>query len=267
MAIVGVVFGSTSFTYVPTQTQTSTAQLHITPSVVSSATMPWVMTTNTPTSLPTVTVTATDTLAEHPTLNLCILNSNWPIYYVQNGDTLLSIARSIGASVDELIQANCLLDYLIQPGQPLYLPRLPVMVPTLILSATETFVPSSTPTNMPTITLTNTPNVSTVFQNPLGTLYVCSERSVNFYVSVKPFNPQGVRSVAAIYMINGEPRGEILMQPDGDTYYGSKSAFENYATIDIVNFYFTAFDSSGKMTESNIFNASIIPCPSIQQSN
>jgi len=266
MVIVGVVFGSSSFTYVSTQTPSSTAQPSITSSVVPPATIPWKTVTDTPTSLPTVTVTTTDTPTEHVTVEMCILNSSWPVYFTQQGDTLVSVARSIGSSVDELMLANCMHDARIQPGQPLYLPRLPVMTPTPTSSVTATYIPSITPTNTPTVTATITPNVSTVFQNPRGT-YSCSERSDNFYVSVTPYDPQGVRSVIAIYLINSEPREEILMQPDGETYYGSTFSAGEYATVDIVNFYFIALDNSGEMTESKVYNASITPCPTIQQSN
>ena len=40
--------------------------------------------------------------------NGCIPASGWPTYTVQAGDTLTEIAQSVGISVDELAQGNCL---------------------------------------------------------------------------------------------------------------------------------------------------------------
>lgn len=57
----------------------------------------------------------------------CAVNSEWPTYTVQSGDTLLSIATRTGSTVAELTEANCLPNpSRIFSDQVLYVPRLPV---------------------------------------------------------------------------------------------------------------------------------------------
>jgi LysM repeat protein len=77
----------------------------------------------------------------------------WIIYYVQPGDTLFSLARRHGTSVEAIRIANCLTGYTIYAGQPLYLPPLP---PTLVPTSTSTSTPTPTPTATPTPSSTPT---------------------------------------------------------------------------------------------------------------
>jgi LysM repeat protein len=51
--------------------------------------------------------------------------SSWVSYVVQRGDTLASLAVRSGATVSELVQANCLESTLIISGMTLYLPATP----------------------------------------------------------------------------------------------------------------------------------------------
>ncbi|HKZ82548.1 MAG TPA: LysM peptidoglycan-binding domain-containing protein [Anaerolineae bacterium] len=115
-----------------------------------------------PTETPTPTVTTTPT----PTPTPCVPRLDWPIYIVQPGDTLFSIARVTGSTVDELVRANCLFDERIYAGQALRVPRLPppptytpTPTPTPTSSATPTSKSTNTPTHTPTHTSTptNTP--------------------------------------------------------------------------------------------------------------
>ena len=89
--------------------------------------------TSTPTSSPTFTstftATPTSTSTKLPTPTQCVSKSYWPVYYVESGDTLYSLALSIGSSVNELMLANCLPGTLIFSGQTLYVPRLPIKTP------------------------------------------------------------------------------------------------------------------------------------------
>jgi LysM repeat protein len=55
----------------------------------------------------------------------CPPPSGWLAYTIQTGDTLFSLANWSGASVNELMQRNCLEGSLIFPGQVIYLPALP----------------------------------------------------------------------------------------------------------------------------------------------
>lgn len=57
----------------------------------------------------------------------CIWRTSWPVYTVARGDTLSRIAQRIGSSANELTTANCLTNpNLLEVGQRLYVPRLPV---------------------------------------------------------------------------------------------------------------------------------------------
>lgn len=56
----------------------------------------------------------------------CITRTDWPIYVVQVGDTLLRIAQRVGSTVTELAYANCIPNSnLVFVGQQLRVPRLP----------------------------------------------------------------------------------------------------------------------------------------------
>ncbi len=62
---------------------------------------------------PTATISETPTPQATPTI--CTTASGWPLYKVQQGDTLFSIAQRAGSTVDELVAANCLSDRNIIP--------------------------------------------------------------------------------------------------------------------------------------------------------
>lgn len=91
-----------------------------------------------------------------PTRVPCGPPPGWVVYYVQPGDTLWNISIRVGVSVEAIRQANCLRDYTLRVGQPLYLPFRPApLTPTATLSPLLT--PTWTPTLTPTITTTPTP--------------------------------------------------------------------------------------------------------------
>ncbi len=110
---------------------------------------------------PTVYATATRTSPP-----ACGPPLDWVVYYVRRGDTLYSLARNTGTTVDAVKFANCLSSNTLYVGQALYLPALPPPpTPTPLPSATATgtaaptatvpAVPSSTPS--PSFTATATP--------------------------------------------------------------------------------------------------------------
>jgi LysM repeat protein len=130
---------------IPTTTPTQTATF--TPTSTSTATATFTHTaTHTPT--PTRTLTASpvvelgilSTPTEDPAVMVistpaqgavvsqsCGAPAGWPVYVVQPGNTLFSIARAVGSTVTELRDANCLLDVnIISTGDELAVPRLPV---------------------------------------------------------------------------------------------------------------------------------------------
>jgi len=86
----------------------------------------------------------------------------WIVYMVQPGDTLYSLSRRTGTSIDSIRRANCMTGYTIYAGSPLYLPRLPAA---LTPSPTVTFTPSpsASPTPSLTPTATGTPAGTSTF--------------------------------------------------------------------------------------------------------
>jgi LysM repeat protein len=61
----------------------------------------------------------------------CTARADWPVYAVRPGDTLASIAGRTGSTVNVLATANCLTNpSLITSGQTLYVPVVPVALPT-----------------------------------------------------------------------------------------------------------------------------------------
>jgi LysM repeat protein len=108
---------------------------------------------------PTATPTATPTTT--PTATPCGPPPNWVAYVVQANDTLFSLATKTGTSVEQVKQANCLVDDTLFIGQSLYLPFIPP-TPTDTPTSTSTITPtpSETPSPTPTSTATPTPTSS-----------------------------------------------------------------------------------------------------------
>lgn len=82
------------------------------------------------------TASLTTTLTLTATATRCPAPAGWALYTVAAGDTLSALAVVSGASVAELMQANCLLDDGVIAGSQLWLPFLPA--------------PTATPTPEPT---------------------------------------------------------------------------------------------------------------------
>jgi LCP family protein required for cell wall assembly len=84
-----------------------------------------------------------------PSALACPPPAGWSAYFVQNGDTLFSLARTYELAVDEVKSTNCLESDLIQVDQILFLP-LPTSTPTATASPTPP--PNASPTFTPTPT-------------------------------------------------------------------------------------------------------------------
>jgi LysM repeat protein len=73
--------------------------------------------------------------------------AGWVIYYVQPGDTLYGIATMVGASVNQLVNANCLKSTYVYSGQRLYVPPyyaypiLPIYQPTPWITIPDLLTP------------------------------------------------------------------------------------------------------------------------------
>jgi len=117
--------GGTLSAFTPSQTIVPTQTMSNTPSLTLTSTSTF---TQTPSATPTATLTTTFT--HTPSITPCAPQYAWFIYVVQSGDTFSYIARITGSTVKELMQANCMIDTLIFPGQRLYVPRLPIETPT-----------------------------------------------------------------------------------------------------------------------------------------
>ncbi|HRE49560.1 MAG TPA: LysM domain-containing protein [Aggregatilineales bacterium] len=91
---------------------------------------PIIVITATPNRLPTITPINPQPNFPTPTSpSACIPQTSWPLYQVQTGDTLASIAARVGTTVDVLVSANCLANAnFIVAGQFLRVPTLPVVV-------------------------------------------------------------------------------------------------------------------------------------------
>ncbi len=114
--------------------------------------------------------TATAILTFTPLPTVCGPPLSWQLYIVRPGDTLSSLARATGTTVQQLMLANCLDTDQIKIGQRLFVPRLPIptptrtplptIMPTPSPTATDTQMPSDTPTpsiQPPSATPTETP--------------------------------------------------------------------------------------------------------------
>ncbi len=113
---------SSASTSTPDSTATQTTSVTLTDTATSTFT-----TTSTATQTPgiTLTYTSTNTLTATASLTQCTPPPNFPIYFVQQGDTLFSLSLATSSSVVELKSANCLTSDVIYVGQALYVPRLP----------------------------------------------------------------------------------------------------------------------------------------------
>ena len=106
-----------------------------------------------------------------PTRVPCGPPPGWIRYIVQPGDTLWNLSLRLGVSIEAIRWANCMTDYTLRVGQPLYLPAYPPPLsptPTRFPTATRTHTPTPTGTRTPTPTVTPTPT-GTVTGTPTPT--------------------------------------------------------------------------------------------------
>jgi len=249
LMIVGAVLGAES----PSMTPTITALL-TTPTRTNSpfAFPSSEVSTLTPAFTPTVTQTLTFTPTQTQTstiqssLTACVQRLDWPIHYVERGDTLYRIGVASGSTVLELKLANCLESDRIVTGQPLHVPRLPV---------------TPTPTDMPT-----------VFEIAEGMscdgIYFIAFR-------VNAYDPDGTVSITVlVYSNQSTLLTEIPMEPRQTGYIGWISLPEQpeppYTALDIAYYQFRAVDSFQNVTFSSTYSqrskSCIVTPPTIETS-
>ncbi len=62
--------------------------------------------------------------------------ADWQSYFLQNGDTLESLALLRGTTIEVIIEGNCLVGKTLMPDTSIYLPPLPTATSTMTLTAT-----------------------------------------------------------------------------------------------------------------------------------
>ncbi len=121
-----------------------------------------------------------------PRTEPCGPPSSWIIYVVQRGDTLFSLSRRFGVSIQAIRQANCLEGFDIYVGQALYLPPPP---PTPVATSTPTLPNSPTPTIPTTSTLPSSPTATPLPVSPSPTISVPTPTSTPVSTSTVTHTP------------------------------------------------------------------------------
>jgi LysM repeat protein len=224
----GTVNNTPTVTLMPSETPTPTSTFTSTPTATFTSTM-------------TSTATSTDTPSPMPTV--CVPRYDWPIYMIQRGDTLSSLAVATGSSVYELMLANCLIDSRILVGQPLHVPRLP-RFPTPVIIPPDTPVP-----------LENSP----ADFKPYG--MTCDPPSY-VSLSVAVYDAEGVASVTAyLYTSQGDVIAKLEMISTENGYFGN-TLLNTFTVFDIDHYTFRAVDSLQGITNSaNIYERSMTCMP------
>jgi LysM repeat protein len=231
LVIVGAVLGAVSPSITPTITALLTTPAWTNSPFAFPSTASEVS-TFTPTVTQTLTFTPTETQTStiQPSSTACVKRLDWPIYYVERGDTLYRIGVASGSTVLELKLANCLESDRIVAGQPLHVPRLPV---------------TYTPTDMPT-----------VFEIAEGMscdgIYFIAFR-------VNAYDPDGTVSITVlVYSNQNTLLTEVPMEPRQTGYIGWISLPEQpeppYTALDISYYQFRAVDSFQNVTFSSTYS-------------
>ena len=261
LIVVGAAFETAFPDAVPTNTPTlmflSPTATAMSPSTATETpadtlTPTWTATsTSTPTATPTDTATATlaATFVPSPVPMQCIHRYDWPVYRIQRGDTLFSLALTTGSSVQELMLANCLVDSRIFAGQLLYVPRLPILPTT----AAPLVMPSDTPGLS-----SNSPSVI----KPYG---MDCRGEINVFLSAAMYDADGIESAdVQLYTDQDKLITTIELTPGGEIYSGRGSLPKPY-TVNHVGYYiFSAVDKRQDVTKSPRYNdrsASCVPLP------
>ncbi len=255
LTIVGAVFKASPPGSVPTITASQTPALVTETFFPPTATQVVLTSTNVFTPTSTFTATYTATLTPTPTFTAtlspsatpCIPQSAWPVYVVQDGDVLSSLAVVTRSSVPELMLANCLPDTRIYVGQQLHVPYLPIITATY----TPTYTPI-VPTNGPTVFL----NPSVCYDTTVGT----SKLTYTIFLSVTPYDLEGVHSLLAFYEVDGGTWNQLTMASFG-SYYAASAILANAPTgKDEVYYYFQATDNVGNVFTGIQYHVPLTSC-------
>lgn len=103
----------------------------------------------------------------------CGAPPSWVYYTIRHGDTLYKISKMYGITVEELMEANCLVSNQIITGKSILVPNVTPILSTATVTFTSTPLPSFTP--QPTYTATPPPTTTlSPSDTPTATLPVIS---------------------------------------------------------------------------------------------
>lgn len=119
-----------------------------------------------PPAAPTASSTPQPSETPAPTPTMCSIQFGWVRYQIQPNETLSSISRAFGISVNQLMAGNCLTTTNILAGSYLFVPNIPTRTP----QVTATQSPTDTPVvEQPTPTFTETPSPEPATATPSET--------------------------------------------------------------------------------------------------
>ncbi len=178
-----------------------------------------------------------------PTRANCVVQANWPVYTVAAGDTLGVIAEVTGATVDQLVQANCLSSTeLIFVGQQIRVPGLP-----------------SYPTAAPTIP--NTGGTGPIFGQQLAAVpyWMDANRAAVTYSETVRLDVGTVINAISVSFYVNDPTGgpAIYVGQDVDPWDGAFVDYDFPAT-GIYSFQAVAYGDTAQRL-SNIFTITYNP--------
>lgn len=164
-------------------------------------------------------------LPPSPTPLLCAgsVPWDWRLYTVQWGDTLFSLARRHGTTVNRVIYINCLESTRLWVGQRLYLPALPTPRPPV--TATFTPVPSPSPT-LPSLTPSLPPSPTVILTltatpSPLPPLTATSTARPTVFPSGTPtttLTPSATAPTPPTETATSEPTAEVTVTATPTSY-------------------------------------------------
>ncbi len=178
----------------------------------------------------------------------CTVRTDWPVYTVKAGDTLFSIATSVGSTAAELTLANCLSNpNVIYTGTQLYVPRLPsgpsTVPPQLSISApAANAIVNVGPVLLVTGTTTGVSEGNTFVRaiDPMGTVLAeqlvavvqtAQNRQWTWQASLNSATiPSGTRLTIYAYAVDSVD-GSVLVSDATPIFIGAPFAAQPFITI------------------------------------
>jgi hypothetical protein len=178
-----------------------------------------------PEAYATPTLLGITVLPPSPTPLLCAggVPLDWRLYIVQRGDTLFSLARRHGTTVNQVMYINCLGSTRLWVGQRLYLPAPPTPIP----PATTTFTPTPSPSpTLPSLTPSLPPSPTAILTltaspSPFPPLTVTSTARPTVFPSETPtmtLTPSATAPMPPTETTTSEPTAEVTTTATPTSY-------------------------------------------------